>query len=59
MREYINQSKWQQVRRKKRPHWSILTLDDLDKHNWKHNQLIIQLRARNKVDKEPGKDKPT
>lgn len=58
MRENIIQSKWQQVRRKKRPHWSILTLDDLDKHNWKHNQLIIQLRARYKVDKEPGKNKP-
>jgi hypothetical protein len=58
MRENIFQTKWQQVRRKKRPHWSILTLDDLDKHNWKHNQLILQLQARFKANKTPGKDKP-
>jgi len=58
MRENIFQTKWQQVRRKKRPHWSILTLDDLDKHNWKHNQLILQLKARFKANKAPGKDKP-
>jgi hypothetical protein len=54
----ITQGKWQQVRGKKRPHWSILTLDDLDKHNWKQNLLKIQLQARYKTDKKLGKVKP-
>jgi uncharacterized protein YjbJ (UPF0337 family) len=56
MRPNIKQGNWQQIRGKKRPHWSILTLDDLDKTNGKHNQLIIQLQARYKAAKEPGKD---
>jgi len=58
MRPNIKQGNWQLIRGKKRPHWGILTLDDLDKTNVKHNQLIIQLQARYKAAKEPGKDKP-
>jgi hypothetical protein len=58
MQGYNNQIRWQQVRGKKRPHWGILTLDDLPKTNWKYSQLIIQLQARYKADKELGKDKP-
>ena len=57
MRLNIKQGNWQQIRGKKRPHWSILALDDLDKTNGKHNQLIIQLQARYKAAKESGKDK--
>jgi hypothetical protein len=58
MREHKNQSRWQQVRSKKRPHWGILTLDDLPKTNVKYSQLIAQLQAQYKGAKEPGKDKP-
>ena len=58
MQEYNNQIRWQQVRRKKRPHWGILTLDDLPKTNGKYRQLMIQLQARYKADKETGEDKP-
>lgn len=58
MQPKITQGKWQQVRGKKRPHSGILTLDDLDKRNWKHSQLIIQLKARFKAKKRQGKDKP-
>jgi hypothetical protein len=58
MREHNNQSRWQQVRSKKRPHWGILTLNDLPKTNVKYSQLIAQLQAQYKAAKEPGKDKP-
>jgi uncharacterized protein YjbJ (UPF0337 family) len=58
MREHNNQSKWQQVRGKKRAHWGILNLDDLPKINWKYSQLNAQLQARYHVAKEPGQDKP-
>jgi uncharacterized protein YjbJ (UPF0337 family) len=58
MRLNITQGKWQQIRGKKRPHWGILTLDDLDKANWKHSQMITQLQAQYRADKEPGKDTP-
>ncbi len=58
MREHNNQSRWQQVRSKKRPHWGILTLDDLPKTNVKYSQLIAQLQVQYKAAKEPGKDKP-
>ena len=57
MRPNTKQGNWQQIRGKKRLHWGILTLDDLDKTNVKHNQLIIQLQARYKAAKESGKDK--
>ena len=43
---------------KKQPHQSILTLDDLDKNNWKHSLLITQLQARYQTLKEPGNGKP-
>ena len=46
MQEHNNQSRWQQVRGKKRPHWGILTLDDLPKTNGKYSQLIAQLHAQ-------------
>jgi hypothetical protein len=58
MRGNNNQSKWPPVRRKKRPHWGILTLDDLPKTNVKYSQLIAQLQAQYKAAKEPGKNKP-
>jgi uncharacterized protein YjbJ (UPF0337 family) len=58
MRGHNNQSSWQQVHGKKRPHWGILTLDDLPKTNWKYSQLIAQLQARYQAAKEAGKDKP-
>jgi len=56
--QYNNQSRWQQVRGKKPPHWGILTLDDLPKTNWKYIQLIAKLEARYRAEKEAGKDKP-
>lgn len=43
---------------KKRPHWGILTLDDLPKTNEKYSQLIIQLKARYKTAKDLGVGKP-
>jgi hypothetical protein len=58
MRELNNQSRWQQVRSKKRPHWGILTLNDLPKTNVKYSQLIAQLQAHYQEAKEAGKDKP-
>ena len=58
MRNDIPRGKQLQIRRKKRHHWSILTLDDLDKTNWKHSRLITQLQTQYRADKEPGKDKP-
>jgi hypothetical protein len=58
MRGHNNQIRWQQVRSKKRPHWGILTLDDLPKTNVKYSQLIAQLQAQYQAAKEPGKDKP-
>jgi hypothetical protein len=58
MQPNMMQGKWRQVPRRQRPHWGILTLDDLDKRNWKHSQLIIQLRARFKAEKKQGKDRP-
>jgi hypothetical protein len=58
MRELKDQSRWQLIRNKKRPHWDILTLDDLPKNNVKYSQLIAQLQARYQAAKEPGKDKP-
>lgn len=57
MQPNITQGKWRQVPTRKRPHRSILTLDDLDKRNWKHSQLIIQLRARFKAEKKQAKDR--
>jgi hypothetical protein len=59
MQGYNNQIRWQQVRGKKRPHWSILTLDDLPKTNVKYSQLVAQLQARYQAAKELGVDKPT
>jgi len=57
MRDDITKGKVRQIRGKKRPHWAILTLDDLDKTNWKHNWLIIQLRAKYQAAKEQGKNR--
>ncbi len=58
MRDDLTIGRRQQIRGKKRPHAGVLTLDDLPKSNWKYSQLIIQLQARYKVEKEQGKDKP-
>ena len=58
MRGYKSQTRWQLLRNKKRAHRYILTLDDLPKTNWKYSQLIAQLQARYRADKETGKDKP-
>jgi len=58
MQDDLPKEKWLRIRGKKRPHWSILTLDDLPKTNWKYSQLIAQLQARYRADKETGKDKP-
>jgi hypothetical protein len=49
--------KHRKIRGKKQPHQSILTLDDLDKNNWKHRLLITQLQARYRALKEPDKGK--
>jgi hypothetical protein len=58
MRDLIIKDNHRKIRGKKRPHQSILTLDDFDKNNWKHNLLISQLQARYQALKEPGKGKP-
>jgi len=58
MQSNISQGKRYQVRSRKRPHAGILTLDDLDKHKWKHIQLMIKLRARYKANKKLDKGKP-
>jgi hypothetical protein len=58
MRPNIKQDEWQQVRGKRRPHWSILTLDDLHKTNRKYSRLIVQLQTRYQVLEDQGKDKP-
>lgn len=58
MRNDFPKGKWQQVRGKKRAHWSILTVDDLPKTNGKYNQLIAKLQARYQAAKELGDDKP-
>ncbi len=58
MQSYISQGKRYQIRSRKRPHSGILTLDDLDKHKWKHILLINQLRARYKANKKLDKDRP-
>ena len=57
MRGSNNQNRWQQVRGKRRPHWSILTLDDLHKTNRKYSRLIVQLQTRYQATKAQGKDK--
>ena len=58
MRLIITQAERQQVRGKKRAHWGILTLDDLNKNNWKHSQMITELQAQYRANKELDKEKP-
>ena len=58
MHDVYPKEKWQQVRGKKRPHWGILTLDDLPKTNWRYIKLIAKLEAQYQAEKEAGKDKP-
>ena len=58
MRDDLPKEKWLRIRGKKHAHWGILTLDDLPKTNWKYSQLIAQLQARYRAEKEAGKDKP-
>ncbi|OGO36927.1 MAG: hypothetical protein A2W35_10010 [Chloroflexi bacterium RBG_16_57_11] len=58
MRDLTMKGKHRKIRGKKQPHLSILTLDDLNKNNWKHSLLITQLQARYQALKEPGKGKP-
>jgi hypothetical protein len=57
MRPNIKQGEWQQVRGKRRPYWSILTLDDLHKTNRKYSRLIVQMQTRYQATKAQGKDK--
>jgi hypothetical protein len=59
MRDDIRQDKWLHKSGKKRPHWAILTLDDLDQTIWEHSRMITRLRARFKAAKERSKDKPS
>ena len=47
-----------QIPSNKRPHWGILTLDDLPKTNVKYSRLIVQLKARYKAAQDLGNDKP-
>jgi hypothetical protein len=58
MRDLTMKGKHRKIRVKKQSHQSILTLDDLDKNNWKHSLLITQLQARYQALKELGKGKP-
>ena len=58
MRDLTMKGKRRKTRVKNQPHQSILTLDDLDKNNWKHRLLITQLQARYRALKEPGNGKP-
>jgi hypothetical protein len=58
MRNDILDDKRLRVRGKKRPHWGILTLDDLPKTNGKYSRLVALLQARYQADKAQGKDKP-
>lgn len=58
MRDIIVKRKRQQGLGKKRPHWGILTLDDLPKTNVKYSRLIAQLQARYQAANELGVDKP-
>jgi len=50
--------KHRKTRTKKQPFNSILTLDDLDKDNWKHSLLITQLQARYQTLKKSGNGQP-
>jgi hypothetical protein len=58
MQGYTNQSRWQQVRGKKRLHWGILTLNDLPKSNVKYSQLVALLQARYRAAGELGDELP-
>jgi len=58
LRDDIRQVQWLKKQGKKRPHWAILTLDDLDHTKFENSPLITQLRAKYKAVKERGKDKP-
>lgn len=58
MRDLIIRGKRRKIQTEKYARLSVLTLDDLDKTNWKHNQLIAQLQARYQANREPCKDKP-
>ena len=58
MRDLTMKGKRRKTRVKKQSQQSILTLDDLDKNNWKHSLLIFQLQARYQALKEPGNVKP-
>jgi len=58
LRDDIRQEMWLHKRGKKRPHWAILTLDDLDQTNEKHSQLIAKLQEEYQAAKKSGKDKP-
>jgi hypothetical protein len=59
MRDDIRQAMWLKQRDKKGSHWSILTLDDLDKTKEKYSQLIAQLQAKFQAANGPGKAKPS
>jgi len=57
MRDFVFKGKHRKIRGKKQSHQTILTLDDLDKNNWEHRLLIIQLQARYQALKKPGNGK--
>jgi len=59
MRDLTMKDKHRKTRAKKQPQQSILTLEDLDKNNWKHSLLITQLQARYQTLSKPGNGKPT
>jgi len=58
VQDLIVKGKHRKTRTKKQPYQSILTLDDLDKNNWKHSLLITQLQARYQTLKKSGNGKP-
>ena len=58
MQDLTVKGKHRKTRTKKQPYQSILTLDDLDKNNWKHSLLITQLQARYQTLKKSGNGKP-
>jgi len=51
MRIYDKHGVWRQIQGKRRPHWAILTLDDLPRNNSKYTELIAQLQEQYQASK--------
>lgn len=49
MRIYDKHGIWRQIEGKRRPHWAILTLDDLPKSNSEYIKLIAELQEKYKA----------